>query len=67
MTKVIALHKNEIARLCGVSTRTITVWLNVRYYDELVKLGYTKRQKVLLPQQVTFLIGKLDIDTKEQV
>lgn len=65
MSKTIALHKNEIARLCGVSTRTIGIWLNVRYYDDLVKLGYTKRQKVLLPQQVTFLIGKLDIDTNE--
>lgn len=67
MSKVIALHKNEIARLCGVSTRTIRIWLNVRYYDELVKLGYTKRQKVLLPQQVTFLIGKLDIDTNDRL
>ncbi|NJK98342.1 MAG: DUF4248 domain-containing protein [Bacteroidales bacterium] len=63
--KVITLHKNELARLCGVTTRTISVWLNIRYYEDLKKLGYTKSQKVLLPQQVTFIIGKLDIDTND--
>jgi hypothetical protein len=64
--KIITLHKKELARLCGVNPKTIQIWLNVRYYEELKKLGYTKRQKILLPLQVEYLIGKLVIDPNEK-
>lgn len=67
MTQIIALHKNELARLLGITTRTMAIWLNDRYYSELVKLGYQKNQKVLLPSQVRFITGKLDVSTNETV
>jgi len=58
----LTLTKTEMARLCGVTTETLRTWLNVRYYSDLEKLGYTKNQKVLLPRQVEYLCGKLDIE-----
>lgn len=62
---VITLTKTQLANLCGVTTKTISCWLNVRYFPELEKLGYQKNQKVLLPRQVQFLCGKLDVQTEE--
>jgi hypothetical protein len=61
----ISLTKKELATLCRVTSKTICIWLNYRYLDDLKKLGYTKNQKVLLPRQVEFLVGKLDIDTSD--
>lgn len=58
----LTLTKTELAALCGVTTETVRTWLNVRYYSDLEKLGYSKTQKVLLPKQVEYLCGKLDID-----
>jgi len=58
----LTLTKTEMARLCGVTTETLRTWLNVRYYSDLEKLGYTKNQKVLLPRQVEYLCGKLDLE-----
>jgi hypothetical protein len=40
MTRV--LTKKEFAIIVGVSSRTLSRWLNRRYYDELVPLGYVK-------------------------
>jgi hypothetical protein len=62
---VICLTKTQLAGLCGVTTKTISVWLNVRYFPELEKLGYQKTQKVLLPRQVEFICGKLDVQPEE--
>lgn len=55
------LSKFELATLCGVSMSTLQHWMNVRYYDELKKLGYKKCQKILLPCQVQFLFVRLVI------
>jgi len=53
------LTKCELAILCGVSSTTLHRWMNVRYYEELKKLGYRKNQIILLPPQVKFLIERL--------
>ena len=53
------VSKYEYAQRVGISRRTLGAWLNVRYYDDLTKLGYTKRQKLLLPNQIDFLNQKL--------
>jgi hypothetical protein len=40
-------------------------WLNIRFYDDLQKLGYQKNQKVLLPKQIEFIVGKLNIELSD--
>ena len=54
-----ATLKIEYARAIGVSMRTLSYWLNNRYYDDLLVLGYTKSQKYLTPLQVEYLNVKL--------
>jgi transcriptional regulator with XRE-family HTH domain len=56
------LYKYQLADRLGVSTRTLSRWLNSMYYEQLKKLGYHKNQKYLLPDQVRFLQGKLDFE-----
>ena len=53
--------KSELAILTGVSRSTLHLWMNVRYFEELKKLGYIKTQKILLPLQVKFLFERLVI------
>jgi hypothetical protein len=62
MSHCITLTKSELARLCNVTPKTIQGWCNKRYFEDLKALGYSKTQKVLLPRQVEYFIGKLDID-----
>jgi hypothetical protein len=49
------LTKSELAQLCEVSTGKVRQWCNVDFYDELVKLGYKKYQKIFTPRQTEFL------------
>jgi hypothetical protein len=56
------LYKYQLAQRLNVSMRTISRWLNERYFEQLRKMGYRKEQKYLLPEQVRFLQGKLDFD-----
>ena len=53
--------KSELAELCGVSCSTLQTWLNRRYYEDLKKLGYNKKQRILLPCLVKFLFERLVI------
>ena len=50
-----SITKKELAVLCGVSDYQIRKWCNVDYYQELVKLGYNKLQKMFTPRQTEFL------------
>lgn len=56
------MYKYELAARLGVSPGTLRRWLNERYYKDLVKLGYSKRQCYLTPGQVAWLAAKLDFD-----
>jgi len=53
--------KCELAILTGVSCSTLQRWMNKRYFKELEKLGYEKKQRILLPLQVKFLFERLVI------
>ena len=55
------ITKSELADKCGISRYTLHIWLNRRYYVELERLGYKKRQRILLPLQVKFLFEILVI------
>lgn len=48
-------YKYEIAEKIGVSCSTLRKWLNIKYYVELQKLGYEKRQKYLTIKQINYL------------
>jgi hypothetical protein len=54
-------YKYEVATAIGVSTRTLSRWLNEKYFSQLQGLGYEKNQKYLLPNQIEFLNKKLCI------
>jgi hypothetical protein len=56
------LCKYQVAARIGISKTTLSRWLNHRYYNELVILGYHKHQKILTAKQLKFLIEKLDFD-----
>lgn len=56
------IYKYELADKIGISKSTLRRWLNHLYYDELVSLGYKRRQKVLTAKQLNFLAAKLDFD-----
>jgi hypothetical protein len=53
--------KSELAILAGVSCSTLQTWMNRRYFEELKKLGYSKKKRILLPLQVKFLFERLVI------
>lgn len=55
------ITKSELAAKCGISCSTLQTWLNRRYYDELKKLGYEKKHRILRPNLVKFLFEKLVI------
>lgn len=55
------ITKSELAGLCGISCSTLQRWMNRRYFDELKKLGYDKKQRILLPVLVKFLFERLVI------
>jgi len=54
------LYKCEVAAILQISNNTLRIWLNVKYYNELKVLGYTKTQKKLNPQQINYLTKKID-------
>ena len=49
------LTKKEVAQLYGISMVTLSNWLNDRYYEELLEMGYYKNQKILNPKILNFL------------
>ena len=54
-----SVSKIEIARLLAIDSKTLATYCNVRYYDELKKIGYEKNQKKFTPVQVNYLKEKL--------
>lgn len=52
-----AMYKCELARLAGVSLRTLSKWLKDNE-QELYKLGYKKNDHILTPKIVKFLKDK---------
>jgi len=55
-----ALHKNEFARIAGVTPRTFRTWINnPNVLEKLKETGYFKRQKILTPRQVQILCTHL--------
>ena len=61
-SEVYFYYKNEIAERIGISISSLRHWLNVRYIDELEKLGYYLRQKKITHRQFLFLMNKLMIE-----
>lgn len=53
------VSKSEIAEALEITTKSLAVYCNDRYFLELEKLGYQKNQKYLTPIQVNLLKEKL--------
>ena len=56
------LRKGELAELLNISASTLARWLNSKYYEELEKLGYQKKNITLEPELVKYLCEKLSIE-----
>lgn len=59
------MSKKEFSEMSGIPERTLRNYLNVRYYPELEKIGYSKLQRMLTPKQVSWLQKKLVVVTDE--
>ncbi|MDR0667612.1 MAG: DUF4248 domain-containing protein [Prevotellaceae bacterium] len=57
--------KKELRLLAGVSESTFRRYLNKKYFDELQKMGYEKKQKILTPTQYKYIVDKLVIVNDE--
>lgn len=55
-----SMHKNEIADKIGISSNTLRIWLNYRYFQKLQQVNYSKNQKILTWNQIAFLNNILD-------
>lgn len=55
------MSKKKFSELSGIPSRTLRNYLNVIYYPELKEIQYTKRQRLLTPKQVKWLVKKLVI------
>lgn len=62
---ILSMTKKELRIICRISQKTLHLWLNVIYFEELQKLGYRKNQKILMPKQVEYILGKQDISLKD--
>ncbi len=59
------ISKQELADLIGVSRATLMIWINRLYLEDLLKLGYKKRQRLFTPKQTSLLYKKLEIYESE--
>jgi hypothetical protein len=53
--------KKEVAKMLNISTGTLRIWLNVRYYNDLLKIGYEKKHRILTPAVLNYLKNKIDL------
>ncbi len=49
------IEKWRLATLIGISSRTLSRWLNEQEYDELKKIGYNKHQHYITRKQLDYL------------
>lgn len=49
------MSKSELAEKCGVSAWKVAQWVNRDFYQDLLKLGYHRRQQIFTPAQTEFL------------
>lgn len=53
------ITKSEFAQKLGISASTRSRWLNQRYYNEILQLGYDKKSHLLNAKVVDYLFRKL--------
>ena len=51
----LAIGKSQLAYLLGISPKTLQRWLNQYAYNDLIKVGYRKTQKILYKPQLDVL------------
>lgn len=60
------IRKKNLAKILGISARTLQYWLNEKYFEELKKLDYNKNQQIITPKQYFFLKEKISITPEEE-
>lgn len=55
MRPTTTLTKKELRQHLNISQQTLARLLNDTYYQELSCLGYTKKQRILLPRQLKLI------------
>ena len=53
--------KKELANELGISRSTLHNLLNVKYYQQMQKSGYEKKQRILYPKQLKVLYSILGL------
>lgn len=49
-----AIHKYELAVKLGISVVTLHRYLNIIYFEQMKKVNYLKRQKLMFPRQINY-------------
>ena len=52
------MTKKELRLKLGVSAKTLQNYLNKRYYEEIKKAGYNKREHLISPAVLDILFAK---------
>jgi len=56
------IYKSEVRKILKISPNSMSIMLNITYYEELKEVGYRKRQHLLTPKQYKLLMDLLGID-----
>lgn len=59
------MTKKDYAKRVGISERTLRYYLNNRYFSELEKMGYSRKQRKLSAIIVAYLDKKLVVTPNE--
>ncbi|MGQ8335657.1 hypothetical protein ACUNWD_03845 [Sunxiuqinia sp. A32] len=52
------IMKHDLAKIMDISQRTLSYWLNEKYFKEMKELGYNRKQKFITPLQFKYLDEK---------
>ncbi len=56
-----SITKAKLCKKLKICSKTLSLYLNVMYFNDLQKLGYRKRQQILLGEIYKYVIVKLVI------
>ena len=59
------ITKEELANLLEVSGRTLAIYLNKKYIDELTPLGYERNQHYVNQSVFVFIVSKMAVNMDE--
>jgi hypothetical protein len=58
MLQIHSYTKSQLAREMGISMSTLHYYLNVKWYEELIRSGYDKNKKIIHPRIISIIVAK---------